>query len=136
MFETFAHTADIGLRIRSTNLNTLFAEAGQAFFSLIVENLADVEPRTRAAFHVTGQDLAYLLADWLNELLYAFSTQRLLFSRFDVVVEPDGLRAVAQGETIDEARHLLDHEVKAVTYHGLKVEKLGDGWLAEVVLDI
>jgi len=26
--------------------------------------------------------------------------------------------------------------VKAITYHGLKVEQTSDGWLAEVILDI
>jgi len=30
----------------------------------------------------------------------------------------------------------LSHEVKAITYHGLRVEREGDGWLAEVIVDI
>ena len=30
----------------------------------------------------------------------------------------------------------LDHEVKAITYHGLQVEQTADGWLAEVIVDI
>lgn len=136
MFEAFPHTADVGLRVRSPDLNTLFAEAGRAFFSVIVENLDAVQPRTSVKFNVAGQDLAYLLADWLNELLYAFESRELLLAKFAVVVDPNGLAAVAQGETVDPARHILDHEVKAVTYHGLKVERAGDEWLAEVVLDI
>jgi SHS2 domain-containing protein len=136
MYETFSHTADVGLRVQSPDLNTLFAEAGQAFFSVIIENLSDVKPRNRVEFHIAGQDLAYLLADWLNELLFAFESRRLLLREFEVSVGHDGLQAVAQGETVDEARHTLDHEVKAVTYHGLKVEQTDAGWLAEVVLDI
>jgi SHS2 domain-containing protein len=46
------------------------------------------------------------------------------------------LRAAAWGEPVDPARHELDHEVKAITYHGLKLERDGDGWLAEVIVDI
>ena len=44
--------------------------------------------------------------------------------------------ATAQGETLDERRHVLEHEVKAITYHGLRVEKTNGDWIAEVILDI
>ena len=44
MYETFEHTADLGLRIRAPDLNTLFAEAGLAIFSALVENLDAVRP--------------------------------------------------------------------------------------------
>jgi SHS2 domain-containing protein len=37
---------------------------------------------------------------------------------------------------MDESRHEMDHEVKAITYHGLKVEQTADGWYAEVIVDI
>ena len=33
-------------------------------------------------------------------------------------------------------RHRLLHEVKAITYHGLRVEPAAGGWLAEVIVDI
>ena len=39
MYETFDHTADLGLRIRAADLNTLFAEAAQALFATLVENI-------------------------------------------------------------------------------------------------
>ena len=55
---------------------------------------------------------------------------------FGVEVGADGLRATAWGEPVDRARHELSHEVKAITYHGLRVEKTPDGWLAEVIVDI
>ena len=37
-----------------------------------------------------------------------------------MLAEP-GLQAVCRGEPLDRARHELDHEVKAITYHGLTV---------------
>ncbi len=48
----------------------------------------------------------------------------------------DGLTGVAWGEPLDHTRHELAHEVKAITYHGLRVERTADGWLAEVIVDI
>ena len=67
--------------------------------------------------------------DWLDELLYTFDTRHLLFSDFQVELGPDGLSAIARGEPIDPQRHELDAEVKAITYHGLKLEKVKmAGW--------
>jgi SHS2 domain-containing protein len=38
---------------------------------------------------------------------------------------------------MDPARHTMDHEVKAITYHGLDVRQIDDGtWQAEVIVDI
>ena len=136
MFETFDHTADLGLRVRATTLDALFAEAATAVFSTIVEDLATVRPLTRVDIAVTGTDREYLLFDWLKELLYRFDADHLLFSRFDVKVTDAGLTAAAWGEPADWDRHVPNHEVKAITYHGLKVEPTPDGWLAEVIVDI
>jgi SHS2 domain-containing protein len=60
-----------------------------------------------------------------------------VFGRFEVRVRDDGLSGTAWGEPLDPARHVLLHEVKAITYHELKVEPTPDsGWLAEVIVDI
>ncbi|HUY91920.1 MAG TPA: archease [Pirellulales bacterium] len=136
MYETFEHTADLGLRVTAADLPTLFAEAGRGLTSIIVANLDDVRPVREMSFAVPGTQLDELLFDWLDELLYAFETQRLLFAEFDVSVDDAGLKAAARGETADETRHRLEHEVKAITYHGLKVERTPEGYLAEVIVDI
>ncbi len=136
MYETFDHTADLGLRIRAADLNALFAEAAQALFATLVENLNTVEPVRQFDVAIAGSDREYLLFDWLKELLYRFDAEHLLFSRFEVCVDADGLQGSAWGEPLDPARHELAHEVKAITYHGLRVEPAADGWLAEVIVDI
>jgi len=136
MHETFDHTADLGLRVRAATLDALFAEAAEALFSVIVENLSAVAPVVRVEVELSETDRELLLFDWLKELLYRFDAEHLLFSHFEVKVGPDGLTGVAWGEKLDPARHEPGHEVKAITYHGLKVEQTDDGWLAEVIVDI
>jgi len=136
MYEYFEHTADLGLRVRAPDLNTLFAEAGAALFAAVVDGLESVRQVQRIEVEIAGTDLEYLLFDWLRELLYRFDAGHLLFSRFDVTVGESALKASAWGEAIDPARHVLSHEVKAITYHGLRVEREGDGWIAEVIVDI
>ena len=136
MYEVFEHTADLGLRIITPDLNTLFAQAGKGFFSLVIENIDDVCPLEHLTIKRDGEDLEYLFFDWLNELLYISETKHLVFSEFIVNVDKTGLTAQVSGEKLDPSRHMLDHEVKAITYHGLLVAEKENGWLAEVILDI
>ena len=76
---------------------------------------------------------------WLNELIFLCETRHTLYTEFEVRVADDGLslRAEVGGEPIDRDRHVLDHEVKAVTHHALDLHQDdGGGWVAEVILDI
>lgn len=136
MHEQFEHTADLGLRIIAADLNQLFAEAGECLFSAIVDNPTAIRDRDEFALAIEGADKAYLLFDWLKELLLRFDRDGILFARFEVDVRDDGLTARITGEPFDSTRHALLREVKAITYHDLIVAESADGWLAEVIVDI
>ena len=143
MYEVFEHTADLGLRIRAFSLDELFADAGRGLISQLA-NLSIVQPVCVKTFALQNESLDYLLFDWLSELLYAFEESHLLLAEFDVQISHSAgnageyhLTATCRGETADFARHELDHEVKAITYHGLFVRQNDDGsWEAEVIVDI
>ena len=113
-----------------------FPDALGSAVAQIVEDLGTVVASQRLEVRVAGDDPEYLLFDWLKTLLYHFDAEHLLFSRFDVQVGAEGLAGTAWGEPLDRERHVLDHEVKAITYHGLTVEPIADGWRAEVIVDI
>lgn len=137
MYEFFDHTADLGLRISAPDLNTLFAEAGVALFAVLLEDVASVRPLVSQPFSVVGEDRELLLFDWLRTLLLTFDELHHVFNRFEVRLDAQGLQATGWGEPYDPQRHLPGREVKAITYHGLKVEQQADGsWLAEVIVDI
>ena len=137
MYELFDHTADLGLRIRADDLPTLFAEAGRALLAVIVEDVDSVRPDQSIELQLEADRLDDLFRDWLAELLYRFHAEKTLLGEFDVELDGTALAATARGEPIDADRHEIESELKAVTYHGLKVEQLEDGtWLAEVIVDI
>jgi SHS2 domain-containing protein len=140
MFETFEHTADLGLRVVGDSLNDLFAEAAVGLSSLIVAEVGSVEASQQRTLEITSPDLEYLYFDWLNELLFFFESEGWLTAKASVEVEGNSLRGVVQGEIFCEERHRRSHEVKAVTYHELSVTPLEqDGkqcWTAEVIVDI
>ena len=136
MYEYFEHTADLGIRVRAADLNALFAEAAAALFAAVVDGLDTVRPEQQVEIAVEGTELDYLLFDWLRELLFRLDADHLVLSQFDVAVSGTGLKATCRGEPLDPARHVLSHEVKAITYHGLRVEQEGGTWIAEVIVDI
>ena len=95
------------------------------------------DPAERLEFRVEGRRLDWLLFDWLNELLYVFESRRLVLSLFEVEVDEDGLSATARAYPFDPRRQRATHEVKAITYHRLRVERVDEGgWIAEVIVDI
>jgi tRNA nucleotidyltransferase (CCA-adding enzyme) len=64
------------------------------------------------------------------------ATRRMLFSRFAVRLESDGLSGEAWGEPVDAARHHPAVEVKGATYTQLRVAREGAGWVAQTVVDV
>ena len=126
----------LGPNARKGNLVARYRGNNRRKPLLLLAHLDVVEAREQPDLHIEGTDRELLLFDWLKELLYRFDTSHVLLSKFQVHVEKSGLSAAAWGEPLDPARHALAHEVKAITYHGLRLEQTPDGWLAEVIVDI
>jgi SHS2 domain-containing protein len=135
---TFDHTADVGLTIRGKDLDDLFQTAAEGLFDYVVSNRDDVRAQEAERVDLQADSTADLLVDWLNELIFRSETTHRLYGRYTVRVSDDGLCLAAEiaGEPIDRDRHELDHEVKAVTHHGLTLNRADGGWVAEVILDI
>jgi SHS2 domain-containing protein len=134
-FEVIDHTADVGIIAYGADLKQAFANAAKGLFSLITE-LDDVKEVLHRDAELTATDEESLLVEWLNELIYQFDTEGLIFKRFDVVeLDNTRLKARGYGEKIDKARHRLKTGVKAATYHMLKVER-SNGGQVQVLFDI
>ncbi len=134
-FEIVDHTADVGIVAYGADVSQAFANAARALFSLITE-LDDVEEFLRRDIEVTAPDEESLLVEWLNELIYLFDTENIVFKRFDVTkLTNTQLKARSYGEKVDSSKHRLKTGVKAATYHMLKVDK-GNDCRVQVLFDI
>ena len=130
------HTADVGLEARGGDLAELFSNAARGMFA-VMASPDTVRPGEEVSVGVCADDLENLLVNWLSELLYLSASKGMLFSRFDIVqIDRGQVVGKAFGEPIDQARHELYSEIKAVTYHELKVEKVDGDWMARVLFDI
>lgn len=136
MYEIREHTADLGVHVTAATLADLLADAARGLTAVIAGDAPRIRPAATETFTVRGADPAWLLRDWVAEVLAAFDLRRMLFRDFAVAVDAAGLRATARGERYDPARHALAHEVKAVTQHDLDVHRTPAGWEAFFVVDV
>ena len=134
-FEVMEHTADVGIVAYGASIVEAFANAARALFSLITEPDGVNETEWRDV-DVSAPDRESLLVAWLNELIYLFDAEGMLFRRFDISeLSTTRLRARAHGEAADSSRHSLKTGVKAATYHMLEVDS-GNGSRVRVLFDI
>ncbi len=134
-FEFIEHTADVGIRAYGADINEAFVNAARGLFSLITE-IDDVEEVEYRDIDLTAPDQESLLVKWLNELIYLFDAENIVFKRFDITrLNNTQLKAGAYGEKVDNSKHKLKTGIKAATYHMLKIDK-SDGYKVQVLFDI
>jgi SHS2 domain-containing protein len=135
-YEVFEHTADIGLHAYGGSLPELFIHAAQGMESLMVAP-DQVQPVTRREIAVEGHDTLSLLVAWLNELIFLFDTDYLLFRDFAIdTITETRLTGCATGEAYDAQRHELSSAIKAVTWHEAAIDRTDQGYQARIIFDI
>lgn len=136
-FEFFDHTADVGVRAYGKTLEEAFSNAALGVFEIITDT-SKVEQKEQREIYINSYDLENLLYKWIEELLYYYDTELMLFSRFDVMIDTDNmiLEGIAWGERFDEKKHERRTVVKAMTYHQMSIEKIDDMYIITFVVDI
>lgn len=135
------HPADILLEIWGKDLPALFENALFALYDQLAA-LEGFEAERKETMVAKGPTPAEALRSLLSEALYRFATGSFVASQAKIGVKtaPSGeveITAELHGETVDQERHTLLTEVKAVTYHQLSVEAQPDGgWQATVLFDV
>ena len=134
-FEIIDHTADVAIAAYGADLKKAFANAALGMFSIITD-LDIVNEKVIRDVEVTSEDMKDLLVSWLNELLFVCEVDKILFKRFDISELSDTrMLAKCYGEKINLKRHKIKAEIKAATYHMLKIEE-GNGVRVQVLFDI
>ncbi len=135
-FEIIDHTADIGIISYGNDLSEAFANSAYGMFSLVTD-LEGVNNDICQEIEIEAYDQEALLVSWLNELLYIFDVEFIIFNKFDIInLSLKRIQAKAYGEKVDLSRHQLKTSIKAATYHMLMIEKNDEGFKTQVILDI
>ena len=138
-YRLLEHTADLGVAVRADSLDELLAESVAALTDCLTR-LERIEETESRSLELAAADVEQALVALLTEVVVLFETVGLVFAAAQVTAESDGeevrLSADLVGEPFDLERHGLKTLIKAVTYHGLKIERVGSGWEAQIVFDI
>ena len=135
MYETFEHRADIGVRGYGKSLEEAFENGAKAMFSVMVD-IEGVRPVETEEIICEAPDIEILFVEWLNNLISIAHLSGKLFSGFKVEITDNSLKGLAIGERIDKNRHHIMTEVKGATYSNLKVDKEGDMFIAQCIVDV
>lgn len=135
-YEVFEHTADVGLHAYGSTLGELFIHAAEGMESLMVPP-EQVRVQVSRDIAVDGHDSVSLLIAWLNELIFLFDTEYLIFREFNIdEFTETHLKGRASGEPYDAQRHDFSSAIKAVTWHEATVEQTENGYKARIIFDI
>ncbi|OGS46139.1 MAG: hypothetical protein A2539_03285 [Elusimicrobia bacterium RIFOXYD2_FULL_34_15] len=133
-YKVISHTADVGIIAYGKTLSELFENAAYGMFSLITD-IERVKEKGTIAISLQDNNLEELLIAFLNELQYYFSMKQLLFRKFEILSLTDTkLKASVTGEKISD--HQVLHEIKAATYHNLKIKKIKNNYQVQIIFDV
>ena len=136
MFETFEHTADIGVVGKGSNMAEAFENAAYGMFS-IVADLKKYPPTNTVEIEATGDDSVNLLERFLSSLIVLFEADRVLPVDFKMLDFDLGrLNCEVAVRPFGDDIEWIGPSVKAVTYHQMAVEKIGEQWCARAMLDV
>ncbi|MHA1617153.1 MAG: archease [Candidatus Njordarchaeales archaeon] len=133
------HTADVAFEAYGSDLNEAFVNAAKAMFNVMTD-ISKVNPKEKREIIVRDEDLKGLLKKWLEELLFLFDAEGIIFSEFNVTIKREDdewvLQGEAYGEPFDPEKHPSHLEVKAVSYHMMEIGERNGEKFVRVILDI
>lgn len=131
-------TADVAIESRGDTPEELFSASARATFEVMVDT-GDVQPEIKKVMHLENSEIDGLLFDWLAEIIYLKDSEAMVFCKFEIKIKKDKdyyLDAEIYGEEINQSRHELRCDVKAITFHLFEVYEKDRKWIARFILDI
>jgi len=135
-FELLEHTSDVGILARGSSREEALLAASQALASILVDPTGFRASEERY-FKAAGLDEDAQIVNWLNEILFFFDTEGMVFVEF--VIDSwtsTEITGRAKGERFDIDRHEFRTAVKAATYHQFQSHAVAEGWEIRVFVDV
>lgn len=126
----------MGIRAYGRSLAEAFENCALGMMSLMLDP-GKVRSLRHTLVSARGSDRESLLVSWLSEILYLVEAEGRAFSSFEVgEISETSVEGRGAGEPLDPVRHHVEREIKAPTYHMLKLEENEGLWTAQVIFDV
>jgi SHS2 domain-containing protein len=130
-FHEISHPADLELEIWADDLVTLFKAAAYGMASSIALEI-DQSKKEIKEIEIKALDLESLLVRFLTELLFWIDIENQGFDKLDILISDLCLRGTVETGLIVR----MKAEIKAVTWHNLKIQVDEKGYRVRIVFDL
>ncbi|UCD98755.1 MAG: archease [Chloroflexota bacterium] len=130
-YKEVPHTADWELEVWAPDLSSLLVQAAKGMYHLAGVKLSS-QPRIQHRFQLIYHDPESLLIDFLSELIFLIEAENLSFDQFEIKLNNGQLIADLNGGKLA----LISKEIKAATFHKLKIQETDQGLVANIVFDV
>jgi SHS2 domain-containing protein len=130
-YDLIEHPSELKIRSMGYNLSDLFVTSALGMMDYIYQTLPTETDET-IRVEVTSENMKSLLVDWLSKLLCLSDTNKRAYTKFKIL-KLSSCNIIAEVGSV-KAEALND--IKAVTYHELKITKTNFIWESTVVYDI
>lgn len=134
------HTADIAVEVEASTIEDLFSLSCHAWRDAALES-ADTSSTEWKFIYFNAVSLEALLVQFLSEINFLLYTHQWIFNSVEelkIISDEKEFKLYADilGEPLDHNIHHLKEEIKAVTYHQMKIEKTDNNYITRIVFDI
>jgi len=131
-YKILEHIADLKIKAFGQNLEELFSNAALGMMEFIYKDIRYPISDIGEKISLKSKDIESLLVDWLSELLYLSEINKSAYTKFNIKeISETKLEAEVFGQQAEKK-----NDIKAATYHQLKIEKTNQGYIAVVLFDI
>ena len=120
-YERLEHTADVMVRCTGATLEECFCNAAYALSDQMID-ASTVDEKLSFDIDVSGDDDEDRLFSYLSEVLFIIDSESVALGRFTVRFAGDRVIGKAYGEPLDLKKHRPQTEIKAVTYHMMRID--------------
>ena len=134
-YKIINHTADIGVRITGRFITEIFWKAMHATADILSGGI-EIYPRIERGFSTKEESPETALVSILEEIIYFFEKDSFLPSMCSVRIKEDSYEIRLKGDIVSPEEIKNGTEIKAVTYHQLKIKEVRHGYQATIIFDI
>ncbi|HHQ45480.1 MAG TPA: archease [Candidatus Altiarchaeales archaeon] len=135
-YEFLEHTADLKFRANGKNLEEALTESCRALAHAVYGGKT-VKPKSKRILEIPYSNRQELVHDLLDQFLFIIEYEDYIPSEIKVKIDDADGKAVVEllGDSVEENNIKIEKEVKAVTYHEMKIEEKDGECTIQVICD-
>jgi len=132
-YKILEHPADVRVQAFGKTKEELFLNAMKGMTEVLQPKIQIPKSKCQRKIKVKSVDLNALLVDFLSEVLYLIQTNKEIYNDIKFIKFTDTeLESELSGNKVES----FGEDIKAVTYHDLKIEQKNGLFEATVLFDI